>query len=162
MSYPYNPYISYPQYGQDLQQRQMNNLSTMPNPYQPRFSSPDMQYNQAQTPKQMMKLIPVTSFDEAKAAMIDFDGCLNVFVNMQNGEIYTRQWSVNGTATPIIYRKVESEPAIPQNVNQPQRTESFVSKEQFNALFARVENLEKSLGGVPDVSNVSPATNANS
>lgn len=158
MSYPYNPYVPYPQYGQDVQQRSLNNMGTMPNMYQQRLPQPDNQYNQMQPPKQMMKLIAVTSFDEAKAAMIDFDGCLNVFVNVQNGEIYTRQWSVNGTATPIIYRKVENEPAMAQGTNQLQKTESFVSKEQFDALFARVENLEKSLGGVPDVST---ANNAN-
>lgn len=47
------------------------------------------------TQQQFIKAIPVTSFDEAKAAMIDFDGSLFIFANIQNGEIYTKQLNIN-------------------------------------------------------------------
>lgn len=53
------------------------------------------QQMQVPTQQQFIKAIPVTSFDEAKAAMIDFDGSLFIFANIQNGEIYTKQLNIN-------------------------------------------------------------------
>lgn len=45
--------------------------------------------NQSQT--QMIKGRPVSSYDEAKASMIDLDGSLFVFTDIANGCIYTKQ-----------------------------------------------------------------------
>lgn len=46
----------------------------------------------------------VTSFDEAKAALIDLDGSLHVFTDIGNGCIYTKQINLDGTATLKTYR----------------------------------------------------------
>ena len=54
-----------------------------------------------QTPIQsekFFKTLPVTRFDEAKAAMISFDGSLNIYVDTQHDRIYTKQLTNNGLA----------------------------------------------------------------
>ena len=53
-----------------------------------------------------MKCRAVTSFDEAKAAMIDLDGSLHVFTDVANGKIYTKQINLDGTATLNVYSRV--------------------------------------------------------
>lgn len=50
---------------------------------------------QGQPAKAYLKALPVTSVDEAKAAMIDLDGSMFVFVNVGAGEIYTKQYNLS-------------------------------------------------------------------
>ena len=60
-------------------------------------------YQQPQVQKRYIKCIPVSSFDEARNAMIDFDGSITVFPDLANGKIYTKNINNDGTANINVY-----------------------------------------------------------
>lgn len=96
-----------------------------------------------QVPRPSFKAVPVTSFDEARAAMVDFDGSLNLFVDVQNNQIYTKQLNLNGLAELKVYRLVEDAP------NQSTQV-AYVTKEDYDILLKEVTDLKDrldSLGG---------------
>lgn len=96
-----------------------------------------------QVPRPSFKAVPVTSFDEARAAMVDFDGSLNLFVDVQNNQIYTKQLNLNGLAELKVYRLVEDAP------NQSTQV-AYVTKEDYDILLEEVTSLKArldSLGG---------------
>lgn len=96
-----------------------------------------------QVPRPSFKAVPVTSFDEARAAMVDFDGSLNLFVDVQNNQIYTKQLNLNGLAELKVYRLVEGAP------NQSTQV-AYVTKEDYDILLKEVTDLKDrldSLGG---------------
>ena len=96
-----------------------------------------------QVPRPSFKAVPVTSFDEARAAMVDFDGSLNLFVDVQNNQIYTKQLNLNGLAELKVYRLVEDAP------NQSTQV-AYVTKEDYDILLEEVTDLKDrldSLGG---------------
>lgn len=120
---PYNPMMN-------AQQR----LAQMEQQY-PQFAQQQqtpMQQPMAQQPA-FVKCRAVTSFDEAKAAMIDLDGSLHVFTDIGNGKIYTKQINLDGTATLNVYSRVDGNTPIPTPTpvvdNSPK--ESFVSQSLF-------------------------------
>lgn len=72
-----------------------------------------------------LKSLPVTSVEEARAAMIDLDGSMYVFVNVGCGEIYTKQYNLStGSSDFQVYTK-----AIPVPKDSP-----YVSKESLQVL----------------------------
>ena len=75
---------------------------------------------------------PVSSIDEARASVIDFDGTVFYFPDLANQRIYTKQINVDGTATLCMYEKVE----IPVET-QP----NFVTKEEFENTITELKNL---------------------
>lgn len=100
----------------------------------------------------MYRLSYVTCIDEAKAAQIPLDGSITVFVNVQNGEIYTKQLDNNGLADLKLYRRVQ---------NVAQQNVQYVPVQDFNALTEKVKMLESRLmGGANNVSE-SNANNGN-
>lgn len=97
---------------------------------------------------QFLKGRPVSSFEEARAAQVDFDGSLHIFTDIGNKKIYTKQINLDGTATLQTYQLAESEG------EPPVKAQEYVTKEEFNqalsqiqaALTAKVEdNKSKSL-----------------
>ena len=110
------------------------------------------QQNTMQQSQQIARLSYVTCIDEAKAAQIPFDGSITVFVNVQNGEIYTKQLDNNGLADLKLYRRIQ---------NVAQQNVQYVPVQDFNALTERVKMLESRLmGGANNVSE-SNANNGN-
>ena len=83
------------------------------NPYQQqmmqgRLNQMEQQYNnqmmyQQNNNQQMIKGRPVSSYDEAKASMIDLDGSLFVFPDVANKKIYTKQILLDGSAELKVY-----------------------------------------------------------
>lgn len=73
--------------------------------------------------QQGLKGRPVTSYDEAKAAAIDFDGSLFIFPDLSNNKIYTKQLSTDGTAPLKVYELVEYSEPVPKE---------YVTKEELN------------------------------
>lgn len=91
---------------------------------------------QYQPRQRLMKCFPVTSIEEAKAAMIDVDGSVTVFPDIANGKIYTKAVDLNGLAVMQVYELA---------VNQ----EPHFSTEQ------RMDNLEAIVNGLrEDLENV--------
>ena len=137
--YDTNAYINYMQ-----AQQRMNQL-------QPQIPQP------MQTPIQsekFFKTLPVTSFDEAKAAMISFDGSLNIYVDTQHDRIYTKQLTNNGLAELKVYTlSKENEPK--ENVIE------YVTKGDYNALLERVNKLQEKLNTLGGKHNESNGNNAN-
>ena len=137
--YDTNAYINYMQ-----AQQRMNQL-------QPQIPQP------MQTPIQtekFFKTLPVTSFDEAKAAMISFDGSLNIYVDTQHDRIYTKQLTNNGLAELKVYTlSKENEPK--ENVVE------YVTKGDYNALLEKVNKLQEKLNTLGGKHNESNGNNAN-
>lgn len=137
--YDTNAYINYMQ-----AQQRMNQL-------QPQIPQP------MQTPIQtekFFKTLPVTSFDEAKAAMISFDGSLNIYVDTQHDRIYTKQLTNNGLAELKVYTlSKENEPK--ENVVE------YVTKGDYNALLERVNKLQEKLNTLGGKHNEPNGNNAN-
>lgn len=116
---PQNPYYQYP-YGQQYQQRPVQ------------METP--QYNMAQMMTSSANYIkgrPVASFDEARAAQIDFDGSLHVFTDIGNKKIYTKQINLDGTATLHTYSLVEDD--------TPTKEIEYVTKSEFNQALVQLE-----------------------
>lgn len=131
------------------------------------------QFAQGQPQQQQpgwMKCRAVTSMDEAKAAMIDLDGSLNVFTNTANGEIYTKQVGMDGLAVFNTYRRVDqpqqaqAQQAMSQQQGVPTPSETGVQRTEFvqainalqmqiNALQGRFESEDGGINVQPDASN---------
>lgn len=58
---------------------------------------------QRQFAQPRFKCVPVSSFDEARNAVIDFDGTTTIFVDMVSGRIYTKRISETGLAELKVY-----------------------------------------------------------
>lgn len=79
---------------------------------------------QQNLPIQYLKCRPVSSKEEARACQIELDGSLNVFTDVANGKIYTKQINNDGTATFKTYVFTEDE--------NPYNSSEFVTKDEFN------------------------------
>ena len=96
-NYP-NYYMGNP-YMQNPMLSQQNRLQSMENQF----------FGNSQQPQQnnlVLKGRPVTSFDEAKASMIDLDGSVFIFPDYASGKIYTKQINMDGTASIRTYELV--------------------------------------------------------
>lgn len=80
---------------------------------------------------------PVSSFEEARAATIDFDGSIYIFTDIGNKKIYTKQINVDGTATLNTYSLVEDNPKAeePKESTQPE----YVTREEFNQVLSQIQ-----------------------
>lgn len=72
---------------------------------------------------------PVSSFEEARAANIDFDGSIAYFPDVANKKIYTKQINMDGTATLLMYELKE----IPKE--QP----NYITREEFDRVIAALQ-----------------------
>lgn len=90
-------------YQQQLAQNRLNQIEQQYNvgTYQP--NNYQMQNNQQMGAMQVIKGRPVSSYDEAKASMIDLDGTLFVFTDIANHCIYTKQILLDGSAELKTY-----------------------------------------------------------
>lgn len=111
-----------------------------------------LENNMGSNYRNMFKAYPVSSFDEAKAAMVDFDGSLNLFIDMQHNCIYTKQLDNNGLANLRIYKLFEE----PEKV-EPQ----YASKKDVEDILDYVQKLEEKIdsltGGNKNERNASNA-----
>lgn len=83
----------------------------------------------------------VSSFDEAKASQIDFDGSMFVFPDVANKRIYTKQINMDGTASLNMYVLSENIPTTPQMTND------FVTRNEFSTVIEEIKTLIESSGG---------------
>ena len=66
------------------------------------------------------RIRPVSSLEEARASVIDFDGSVFYFPDAANKKIYTKQINLDGTALLNMY--------VLQETPQP---DTYVSKDEF-------------------------------
>lgn len=87
----------------------------------------------------------VTSEEEAKAAIPNLDGSLNIFVHLSQGRIYTKQLELDGNAPLRKYVLVtESEQQFQVDASNVDSS-NFVSKKEFNELYDLYEDMDKDL-----------------
>lgn len=131
---------------QQLAQNRLNQMEQQYNvgTYQP--NNYQMQNTQQMgTQMQVIKGRPVSSYDEAKASMIDLDGTLFVFTDIANHCIYTKQILLDGSAELKTYVLQE------QKQNETKRSgelnEGYVLKKDFDIT---VKELHKQIEGLKE------------
>lgn len=103
-------------------------------------------------PQQMsIKGRPVSSYDEAKASMIDLDGSVFIFPDYGNNKIYTKQINLDGTATINTYTldtPVQSQAAPVKSSNASQNTLDLINnlQSQINTIKGQIDNLQTGRG----------------
>ena len=113
--------------------------NTQQPPYQSNISyyqtrsqqQPQMNY---QTP--VLKGRLVSSFEEAKAMSIDFDGSVFYFPDLANRRIYTKQINIDGTASINMYELKE----IPMEAPMAIETAAFITREEFEQAINQLRN----------------------
>lgn len=78
----------------------------------------------------------VSSFDEARAATIDFDGSVFYFPDLANRRIYTKQINLDGTSTINMYELKEM--PIQNNVGVIPNTDAFITREEFEIALNKI------------------------
>lgn len=97
----------------------------------PRTQQPS--YSWQQQPLQTgLKGRPVSSFEEARASSIDFDGSVFFFPDLANRRIYTKQINMDGTSTLNMYELKEF-PVEPANNNS-----SYITREEFENVISQL------------------------
>ena len=73
------------------------------------------------------RIRPVSSLEEARASVIDFDGSVFYFPDAANKKIYTKQINLDGTSLLNMYVLQE----IPTTPQPEQLADTYVSKDEF-------------------------------
>lgn len=129
-------------YQQQLAQNRLNQIEQQYNvgAYQP--NNYQMQNAQQMgTQMQVLKGRPVSSYDEAKASMIDLDGSLFVFTDIANNCIYTKQILLDGSAELKTY-------VLQEQKQNGETNEGYVLKKDFDTI---VRELRKQIEGLKEV-----------
>ncbi len=100
--------------------------------YNNNYYAPQPAYQQRPPISTQLKGRPVSSIEEAKASLVDFDGSVFYFPDLANKRIYTKQINLDGTSTLCLYELKELPAEVPQ---------SFVTREEFEATINQLKNL---------------------
>lgn len=127
-------YGNYTGYGMNPYQQQLaqNRLNQMEQQYGNGMYQQSFQTQQQmqQLQMQILKGRPVSSYDEAKASMIDLDGSLFVFTDVANKRIYTKQIMLDGSAELKTY-VLEEQPITQTQQTGQQNSDMYVLKTEF-------------------------------
>ena len=104
--------------------------------YQPRA------YQQAPLQPMGLKGRLVSSFEEARASSIDFDGSVFYFPDLANRRIYTKQINIDGTASLYVYELREMPVQRDDSVLVPS-VEKFVTRDEFEQVLEQLRLLQK-------------------
>ena len=110
--------------------------TNQPPPYQPRA------YQQAPLQPIGLKGRLVSSFEEARASSIDFDGSVFYFPDLANRRIYTKQINIDGTASLYVYELREMPVQKDDSVLVPS-VEKFVTRDEFEQVLEQLRLLQK-------------------
>ena len=87
--------------------------------YYPQQQQPQLVNQQAS----ILRGRPVSSFEEARAMTIDFDGSTFFFPDLANKRIYTKQINMDGTASLNMYE-----------------LKGYITREEFEAVITELKN----------------------
>ena len=150
---PYQSTYTNP-YGQQLAQNRLNQMEQQYNANQYGMQYPMQQPQQA---PQYIKGRPVSSFDEAKAIAIDWDGSIFVFTDVANKKIYTKQIMLDGTAELKTYVLAEPEPA-PAPTHTQTNGDAYVLRSDFES---QIEHMQAEIEELKKGGNVDESTRSN-
>lgn len=94
---------------------------------------------------------PVSSIEEARACMIDFDGSVFYFPDIANRRIYTKQINIDGTAMLNVYELRE----IPLAADLSNMNSNFVTREEFDLAITQLRESLASTQAGPVVEPIS-------
>lgn len=80
------------------------------------------------------RIRPVSSFEEVKAASIDFDGSVFYFPDLANKRIYTKQIGLDGIAILNMYELKDTPTAQPTSIDMSQ----FITREEFEKVIKQI------------------------
>ena len=103
------------------------------------YPQPQNSYSRqpASTSSQMMlKGRPVSSVDEVRATVVDFDGSVFYFPDIANKRIYTKQIGMDGSAILCMYELKELPPA-----ETPMIPSNFVTREEFESVINQLRQV---------------------
>ncbi len=93
--------------------------------------------------QQGLKGYPVSSLEEARASVVDFDGSVFFFPDIINKKIYTKQINLDGTAAINVYEL--------KTIDQTTTTSQYITRKEFeetiNQLYYALKPAED--GGQP-------------
>lgn len=124
---PVSPYLANNAYYQSPYQQRLTTIEQTQ-------SNIPMAASGVPQPTNFLRGRPVTSMEEAKVAQIEFDGALNIFTDIANKRIYTKQINLDGTSSFNVYCQTEIEPEKPLKVSD------YVTREEYNELLNKFEN----------------------
>lgn len=132
---------------------QNNYYYQQPTQAQPVYQASSASLPQYQMMTQGLKGRPVSSFEEARAMTIDFDGSTFFFPDLANKRIYTKQINMDGTASLFVYelREQPIEPTISQT--------NFITREEFETVVNELRQLVQP-AVTPATQNTAPAATA--
>ena len=87
-----------------------------------------------QTSQMMLKGRPVSSVDEVRASVVDFDGSIFYFPDIANKRIYTKQIGLDGSAILCMYELKE----LPQPAESQLNQSNFVTREEFESVISQL------------------------
>lgn len=96
-------------------------------------------------PQQMINCRLVSSYDEAKASMIDLDGSLFVFTDVANKKIYTKQIMLDGTAELKTYVLENNQNKMQEQ--QAQQNNMYVLRTDSEDVIKSMKQRIEELGG---------------
>lgn len=133
----FNGYQQMPMYNNNIQQQlAQQRMEQLQNQY-----NGMMQQTVPQQTMQMIKCRPVSSYDEAKASMIDLDGSMFVFTDIANKKIYTKQILLDGSAELKTY-------VLQEQKQNGETNEGYVLKKDFERI---VGELNRQIEGLKEV-----------
>ncbi len=118
-------------YQQQLAQQRMSQIEQQYNVGAYPQNNYPMQSNQMGA-LQTLKGRPVSSFDEAKASMIDLDGSLYVFTDLSNSCIYTKQILLDGSAELKTYVLQEQKQKETETKQTEEKSVTYVLRKDFD------------------------------
>jgi hypothetical protein len=136
-------------------------LAMMEQQYQQQFPQVPQGFPQQQ-PQQTAPILkgrPVSSYEEANAAMIDLDGSTFYFIDQAHKAIYTKQIGLDGTATLNTYTLSEGKPV--QGQVSPSVSEPMVTQSEFNQAIGLLQGQINTLHGqlMGGITNAQPNAN---
>ena len=103
------------------------------------YSQPQMRQPVSALPQSsqmMLKGRPVSSVDEVRASVVDFDGSVFYFPDIANKKIYTKQIGLDGSAILCMYELKEIPPA-----ETPFIQSNFVTREEFESVINQLRQV---------------------
>lgn len=134
----YNNGYNVSPYQQPYAQNRMNQIEQQYGVYQ------NYQPVHQQAQQQIIKGRPVSSYDEAKASMIDLDGSLFVFPDVANKRIYTKQIMLDGSAELKTYELKEM-PIVGEQKQEITDSEKYVLRKDFEQAISGIQKQIKNI-----------------
>lgn len=149
----FNPYGGNPYSYPVMQQRLQSMEQQYPQQNQQGFYNGPMMQNYNYNNQQLLKGRAVTSFDEAKAAMIDLDGSIFIFPDISNKAIYTKQINLDGTASVNVYKLQQTEPNQNEQVNTDSQKDVSVIADDISTIKNMVAEMQTKIESIQQNQN---------